>query len=165
MGVPTSKVGYTSATTGREIAKFIRVMWWHLGGTIWIILYISFWMPSWVVYLKTVAFVSFFFYLTHNEIYFVIFYSSHLFSGILELVSIDVSAPFYQLKFQRLCTLSSYAVCFLAWFTPLSPTSLSVCGCVAFVAICRHVASVALQHAYQSAAVGTYYRCWLLSFL
>jgi Tol biopolymer transport system component len=30
MGVPTSEVGYTSATTGRETTKSIRDMWWHL---------------------------------------------------------------------------------------------------------------------------------------
>jgi hypothetical protein len=29
MGVPTSEVGYTSATTGRETMKSIRDMWWH----------------------------------------------------------------------------------------------------------------------------------------
>jgi hypothetical protein len=29
MGVPTSEVGYTSATTGRENTKFIRDIWWH----------------------------------------------------------------------------------------------------------------------------------------
>jgi hypothetical protein len=29
MGVPTSEVGYTSATTGRETTKSIRDMWWH----------------------------------------------------------------------------------------------------------------------------------------
>jgi hypothetical protein len=28
MGVPTSEVGYTSATTGRETTKSIRDMWW-----------------------------------------------------------------------------------------------------------------------------------------
>jgi hypothetical protein len=29
MGVPTSEVGYTSATTGRESMKSIRDMWWR----------------------------------------------------------------------------------------------------------------------------------------
>jgi hypothetical protein len=29
MGVPTSEVGYTSATTRRETTKSIRDMWWH----------------------------------------------------------------------------------------------------------------------------------------
>jgi hypothetical protein len=29
MGVPTSEVGYTSATTGRETTKSIRDMWWN----------------------------------------------------------------------------------------------------------------------------------------
>jgi hypothetical protein len=29
MGVPTSKVGYTSATTRRETTKSMRDMWWH----------------------------------------------------------------------------------------------------------------------------------------
>jgi hypothetical protein len=29
MGVPTSEVSYTSATTGRETTKSIRDMWWH----------------------------------------------------------------------------------------------------------------------------------------
>jgi hypothetical protein len=29
MGVPTSEVGYTSATTRRETTKYIRDMWWH----------------------------------------------------------------------------------------------------------------------------------------
>jgi low temperature requirement protein LtrA len=29
MGIPTSEVGYTSATTGRETTKFMTDMWWH----------------------------------------------------------------------------------------------------------------------------------------
>jgi hypothetical protein len=29
MGIPTSEVGYTSATTRRETTKSIRDMWWH----------------------------------------------------------------------------------------------------------------------------------------
>jgi hypothetical protein len=29
MGVPTSEVGYTSATTGRETTKSMTDMWWH----------------------------------------------------------------------------------------------------------------------------------------
>jgi hypothetical protein len=29
MGIPTSEVGYNSATTRREITKSIRDMWWH----------------------------------------------------------------------------------------------------------------------------------------
>jgi hypothetical protein len=29
MGDPTSEVGYTSATTGKETTKSIRDMWWH----------------------------------------------------------------------------------------------------------------------------------------
>jgi hypothetical protein len=29
MGVPTSEVGYTSATTRRETMKSIRDMWWY----------------------------------------------------------------------------------------------------------------------------------------
>jgi hypothetical protein len=29
MSVPTSEVGYTSATTGRETTKSIRDMWWY----------------------------------------------------------------------------------------------------------------------------------------
>jgi hypothetical protein len=33
MGVPSSEVGYTSATTRRETTKSIRDMWWH-----WIII-------------------------------------------------------------------------------------------------------------------------------
>jgi hypothetical protein len=32
MGVPTSEVGYTLATTGREDHEFIRDMWWHWMG-------------------------------------------------------------------------------------------------------------------------------------
>jgi hypothetical protein len=29
MGVPTSEVGFTSATTGRHTTKSVRDMWWH----------------------------------------------------------------------------------------------------------------------------------------
>jgi hypothetical protein len=29
MGVPTSEVGYTSATTGRETTKSMTDMWWY----------------------------------------------------------------------------------------------------------------------------------------
>jgi hypothetical protein len=29
MGVPSSEVGYTSATTGRETTKSMTDMWWH----------------------------------------------------------------------------------------------------------------------------------------
>jgi hypothetical protein len=29
MGVPTSEVGYTSATTRRETTKSMTDMWWH----------------------------------------------------------------------------------------------------------------------------------------
>jgi hypothetical protein len=32
MGIPTSEVGYTSATTRRETTKSITDMWWYLGG-------------------------------------------------------------------------------------------------------------------------------------
>jgi len=32
MGVPTSEVGYTIATTRREIMKVHKNMWWHWGG-------------------------------------------------------------------------------------------------------------------------------------
>jgi len=57
------------------------------------------------------------------------------------VVSMDASTTL------SVCTTSSYAVSFLTWFTPLSPFSLPVCGRIAVVAICRHTASVALQHA------------------
>jgi hypothetical protein len=29
MGIPTTEVGYTSATTGRETTKSMMDMWWH----------------------------------------------------------------------------------------------------------------------------------------
>jgi len=32
MGVPTSEVGYTIATTRRETTKVHKNMWWHLEG-------------------------------------------------------------------------------------------------------------------------------------
>ena len=32
MGVPTSEVGYTTATTRRETTKVHKNMWWHWGG-------------------------------------------------------------------------------------------------------------------------------------
>ena len=32
MGVPTSEVGYTIATTRRETTKVHKNMWWHWGG-------------------------------------------------------------------------------------------------------------------------------------
>jgi hypothetical protein len=32
MGVPSSEVGYTSATAGRGNTKSIRDMWWQGGG-------------------------------------------------------------------------------------------------------------------------------------
>ena len=36
MGVPTSEVGYTIATTRRETTKVHKDMWWHWGwGTSW----------------------------------------------------------------------------------------------------------------------------------
>jgi len=31
MGVPTSEVGYTIATTRRETTKVRKNMWWHWG--------------------------------------------------------------------------------------------------------------------------------------
>jgi len=34
MGVPTSEVGYTIATTRRETTKVHKNMWWHWGGKI-----------------------------------------------------------------------------------------------------------------------------------
>jgi hypothetical protein len=40
MGIPTSEVGYTSTTTGRETSKSKMDMWWHGGGIIIIIIII-----------------------------------------------------------------------------------------------------------------------------
>ena len=34
MGVPTSEVGYTIATTRRETTKVHKNMWWHWGGNL-----------------------------------------------------------------------------------------------------------------------------------
>jgi hypothetical protein len=34
MGIPTSEVGYTSATTRRETTKSMTDMWWHWKTTI-----------------------------------------------------------------------------------------------------------------------------------
>jgi hypothetical protein len=39
MGVPTSEVGDTSATTRRGTTKSMTDMWWHWGGGIYIYMY------------------------------------------------------------------------------------------------------------------------------
>ena len=36
MGVPTSEVGYTIATTRKETTKVHKNMWWHGGGEVWV---------------------------------------------------------------------------------------------------------------------------------